>query len=175
MMKHADFYVGLEFLGSAGFRWRCTDVGRRTIVAIRLDRDDSDWYQGPPYTADEVVFDEHEMTYCHLTNEDAMAAAILEAETSGHPGYSDEAVGRMVEARCAHHYPHKGVLRFDRRRPDGEILHPYAGRKEADTWLVELYLPFQDIYDVMSERDFIALPRASSEDIRSRVTLARKR
>lgn len=32
-MKHADFHIGLEFVGSAGFRWRCTDVGTRTILA----------------------------------------------------------------------------------------------------------------------------------------------
>lgn len=36
-MKHSDFHVGLEFLGSTGFRWRCTDVGTRTVVAVRLD------------------------------------------------------------------------------------------------------------------------------------------
>jgi hypothetical protein len=38
-MEHSDFYVGLEFSTSAGFRWRCTDIGSRTIIAIRLDHD----------------------------------------------------------------------------------------------------------------------------------------
>lgn len=38
-MKHADFSIGLEFLGRAGFQWRCTDVGTHIIAAIRLDRD----------------------------------------------------------------------------------------------------------------------------------------
>jgi hypothetical protein len=174
-MKHADFYIGLDFLVSAGFRWRCTDVGRRTIVAIRLDRDDPVWYQGPPYIADEVVFDEQEIARCHLTTEDVIATAVQEVETSGHPGYPDDAMQRMMEARCAHHYPHKGVLRFDRRRSDGEILHPYAGRKDGGAWMVELYLPFQDIFAVMPERDFIALPRASADDVRLRAALLRSR
>ncbi|MGF6301293.1 MULTISPECIES: hypothetical protein [Paraburkholderia] len=71
-MKHPDFHIGLEFLGSAGFRWRCTDVGARTILAIRLDRDDPNWYRGPPYVAEEVVFDEHDLTSCHLTEDDAI-------------------------------------------------------------------------------------------------------
>jgi hypothetical protein len=35
-MKHGDFHVGLEFVGSGGFWWRCTDVGTRTVVAIHL-------------------------------------------------------------------------------------------------------------------------------------------
>lgn len=167
-MKHADFRIGLEFVGSAGFRWRCTDVGTRTILAILLDRSDAHWYQGPPYIAKEVVFDEREISRCHLTDTDALIAAVNEHKTAGHPGYPAEVVKRMMEARHAHRYPNKGVLRFDRSRPDGEIIHPYAGRKEGDTWMVELYLPFQNTYDVMTERDFIALPRASPHDIRER-------
>lgn len=167
-MKHADFYIGLEFLASAGFRWRCTDLGARTILAIHLDRDDPNWYQGPPYIAKEVVFDEHEIERCHPTEAEAIAAAVRNHQTSQHPSYSSEAVGRMMQMRHAQHYPHRGVLRFDRRRADGEILHPYAGRKDREDWIVELYLPFQNSYDEMAERDFIALPRASVQDIRVR-------
>ncbi len=167
-MKHSDFHIGLEFLASAGFRWRCTEVGTRTILAIHLERKNPDWYLGPPYIAKEEVFDEHEMKRCHRTEAEAIAAALHEHQTSGHPGYPSEAVGRMMKARHAHRYPHQGVLRFDRRRSDGEILHPYAGRKEEDVWVVELYLPFPDTYDTMVESDFIALPRASAQDIRAR-------
>jgi hypothetical protein len=164
-MKHADFYIGLEFVGTAGSRWRCTDVGRRTILAIHLDRDNLDWYQGPPYIAYEVVFDEQEIERCHLTNADALAAT-HEHKVAEHPGYP---------AQPAHRYPHRGVLRFDRCRADGEILHSYAGRKEGDAWVVALYLPFQNIYDFMTERDFIALPRTSVKDFRLRATQTRSR
>ncbi|WP_445147376.1 hypothetical protein [Dyella sp. Tek66A03] len=172
-MKLADFHIGLEFVASAGFRWRCTDVGTRTILAVQLDRDNPDWYQGPPYIAKEVVFDEKDIERCHLTNADALEAAIDKHKTAGHSGYPAEAVRRMMEARHAHRYPHEGVLRFDRRRPDGEILHPYAGRKEGSAWIVDLYLPFQNTYDVMAEQDFIALPRASDQDIRWRAAQLR--
>ncbi|ARB46080.1 hypothetical protein [Alloalcanivorax xenomutans] len=168
-MKHSDFYIGLEFLGRAGFRWRCTDVGTRTIIAIQVDKNDPNWYQGPPFIAKEVVFDEKDIPHCFLTETEAITSAIREHNTSGHPGYPSEAVFRMMDERSAHHYPHKGVLRFDRKRADGEILHPYAGRKEGDTWIISLYLPFQNVYDSMPESDFIALPRASAEDIRARV------
>lgn len=73
-----------------------------------------------------------------------------------------------MDARHAHPYPHRGVLRFDRRRADGEVLHPYAGRRQGRTWMVELYLPFLQTYEVMPEQDFIALPRASTHDVCAR-------
>jgi hypothetical protein len=171
-MNHADFHTGLEFIGTAGFRWRCTDVGTRTILAIRLDRDDDpNWYQGPPYIAEEVVFDEHELKNCHLTGEDAIRAALHEADTSGHPGFPGEVVEHMMHARFEEaetRYPHEGVLRFDRRTMDGEILHPYAARKDGDGWIMRLYLPFRQSYSEMSERDFIALPVATAADVRAR-------
>ena len=57
-MKHSDFKIGTEFLSGSG-RWRCTDVGKRTITAIKLDHDDDPtWYNGPPYAVEEHVFDE---------------------------------------------------------------------------------------------------------------------
>jgi hypothetical protein len=169
-MKHSDFHIGLEFLGPAGFRWRCTDVGTRTILAIRLDHDDPDWYRGPPYVAAEEVFDEHEMASCHLTEDDALRAAIEEADTSGHPGYPHDVVNHMMRARFETDvpYPHKGVLRFDRCARDGEILHPYAGRRQDEQWFVLLYLPFPQTFDEMPERDFIALPIATADDVRVR-------
>jgi hypothetical protein len=63
-MKHSDFYIGCEFLSGAG-RWRCTDVGKRTIAAIRLNHDDDpSWYNGPPYPVLECVFDEFDIEGC---------------------------------------------------------------------------------------------------------------
>jgi len=167
-MKHGDFHIGLEFFASAGFRWRCTDVGTRTILAVRLDYDNPHWYQGPPYIAKEEVFDEDQIEHCHRTEAEAIISAVHEHKTSGHPGYPPEAVRRMMEARHARRYPHQGALRFDRCRSDGEILHPYSGRKKRGAWVIELFLPFQNTYDTMAESDFIALPRASAQDIRAR-------
>ena len=76
-MEHKDFRIGLEFLCGGG-RWRCTDVGRRTVVAIALDRDnDPSWYNGPPYTVAEVVFDEDDLKGCEP------AAAVARSRRSG--------------------------------------------------------------------------------------------
>jgi hypothetical protein len=64
MMKHSKFKIGMEFMTGSG-RWRCTDVGTRTIAAIRLDLDhDPSWYNGPPYAVAESVFDEYAMEDC---------------------------------------------------------------------------------------------------------------
>ncbi|MFL9828571.1 hypothetical protein [Rhodoplanes sp. SY1] len=63
-MTLAQFSIGCEFLTATG-RWRCTDVGTRTIVAIRLDLDhDPTWYKGPPYAVPEHVFDEYDIESC---------------------------------------------------------------------------------------------------------------
>jgi hypothetical protein len=63
-VKHSQFRIGCEFMTATG-RWRCTDVGTRTIAAIRLNHDDDPfWYSGPPYPIVEHVFDEDGMEGC---------------------------------------------------------------------------------------------------------------
>jgi hypothetical protein len=63
-MRQSDFRIGCEFLSGSG-RWRCTDVGKRTIAAIRLDHDDDpSWYNGPPYALAECIFDEYDIEGC---------------------------------------------------------------------------------------------------------------
>ncbi len=65
-MIHADFTIGLEFKTATGL-WRCTDLGSRTIIAIKIDDDkDPSWYVGPPYAVAEWVFDEDDMGGCQL-------------------------------------------------------------------------------------------------------------
>lgn len=34
-MRTGEFFIGLEFYTAAG-KWRCTDIGTRVIVAIRV-------------------------------------------------------------------------------------------------------------------------------------------
>jgi len=57
-MEHADFFIGREFWTETGL-WRCTDVGTRTICAIKLEGDPRNWV-GPPYSVAEHVFDEYD-------------------------------------------------------------------------------------------------------------------
>jgi hypothetical protein len=63
-MKHSDFTLGCEFMTGSG-RWRCTDVGTRTVAAIRLNLDgDPRWYNGPPYAVAEQSLDEYDFGGC---------------------------------------------------------------------------------------------------------------
>ena len=85
-MKHSEFHIGLEFFTDTG-KWRCTDKGTRVIVAISLEprqvtaleTSDDDKYTiasrvsndtrdllGPPYSVEEVVFDEYDLPACRL-------------------------------------------------------------------------------------------------------------
>lgn len=59
-MEHADFRIGMEFLTAKG-RWRVTDIGTRTVIAIKLDPLN---YNGPPYSIVESVFDEYDFGGC---------------------------------------------------------------------------------------------------------------
>ena len=83
-MEHSEFAIGRAFTNGHSL-WRCTDVGTRTVVAIRLDReeivsvvvrggkpgpetravidlrDDPSWFNGPPYAIVETVFDEYDL------------------------------------------------------------------------------------------------------------------
>jgi hypothetical protein len=66
-MRLSDFHIGLEFWMS-GSRWRCTDVGTRLVIAIKLDHeDDPSWYSGPPYAVCECPIDPHDFPACSLT------------------------------------------------------------------------------------------------------------
>ena len=85
-MDRASFHIGLEFW-SDGRRYRCTDVGSRVVVAIRVDcaqimtfeagshttrqisgeqADAEGWFSGPPYGVVERVFDEDDLEGCSL-------------------------------------------------------------------------------------------------------------
>lgn len=72
-MKRSDFRIGLDFWNNGSAeptKWRCTDIGTRIIVAIRLDHEeDPSWYNGPPYAVAESVFDEDDMEACGLSPE----------------------------------------------------------------------------------------------------------
>ena len=87
-MRHSDFRIGEEFWCSDR-QWRCTDIGTRTIIAIRIDsvevgsnkpelrrtlgRTEAEadgWFNGPPYAVGESVFDEDDQKACSLTPDD---------------------------------------------------------------------------------------------------------
>ena len=85
-MELNDFVIGETFWTHHG-AFRCTDVGTRVVVAVKLGPreigraekvdgelritkridDDASWLNGPPYPVEEVVFDENELLGCFRT------------------------------------------------------------------------------------------------------------
>ena len=79
-MELSDFVIGEPFWTQQG-AFRCTDIGTRVVVAVRLGPrevsmaesvdgelritrridDDPSWLNGPPYAVEEVIFDENEL------------------------------------------------------------------------------------------------------------------
>ena len=57
-MRHEQFRVGIEFR-CAGKRWRCTDIGKRVIVAVCLE----------PGEEDEQIFHEYDLPACTLAKD----------------------------------------------------------------------------------------------------------
>lgn len=82
-MTHADFHIGIEFF-CAGSTWRSTDIGTRTVIAIRVDQvevgsssggvralirseaEREGWFTGPPYAVSERIFDEGDLGGCTI-------------------------------------------------------------------------------------------------------------
>ena len=81
-MQHSEFNISGEFW-CGGRQWRCTDIGRRTIIAIRVNRvevgneppeqrrilsraeaEAEGWFNGPPYAVAESAFDEYDLEGC---------------------------------------------------------------------------------------------------------------
>ncbi|WP_242540169.1 hypothetical protein [Trinickia mobilis] len=120
---------------------------------------------------EEVVLDEAELEDCHRTESDYIHASMDEADTSAHPGFPYEAMTRMMDEKLdSDPYPRKRLLRFDRVRADGEIVHPYAARRDerADgrSWIIQLYLPFTQEWTELRETEFLALPLSTRDAVR---------
>jgi len=170
-MKIESFHIGLEFV-CGPFRYRCTDVGTRTVVAIPLIERDPKWYQGPPYMLQECVLDEMQLQDAYPSEEALLTKRIKEADSAAHPGYSGDAVVKMLKAKVDREYPsRRRILKFDRVRADGEILHPYAARKDParpNEWLIKVFLPFTEQWEEIPEDAFFALPLSTPADIQAR-------
>lgn len=167
-MKHENFNIGLVFMTSTGQRWRCTDVGERTILAIELKPDlDEAWFAGPPYAMPEVSFDERDIAMAYRDETEAIEEAIAAADSSAHPGYPHEVVSEMTTARfseASRTYPCQRLFRIDRVDQNGEILHPFAAERDGSEWRIRVYLPFVSSFHAMPENDFVRLRIATEVD-----------
>ena len=59
--KASDFKIGDRFQVDGGTIWRVTDVGSRVVVAIKETGQDQINLSGPPYSVEEIVWDEFDL------------------------------------------------------------------------------------------------------------------
>lgn len=171
-MKLSDFDIGTEFQTSTWHRWRCTDVGRRTILAIELDPDlDEAWLAGPPYVVQEVVFDEFEMERAYRSTDEAISQSLKALDDETHPSIPAEAIRLMLRAELESvslKYPRRRLFLIDRVDTTGETLHPYAAEEGDNGWIILVYMPFPQTFSTLPELDFIRLRAATLEDLKKR-------
>lgn len=172
-MKHSDFYIGLEFYSSAGFLWRCTDVGTRTFSAIHLDYEkDQSWFNGPPYAVQEIVFDEDDFSSCYLSLKENIEEIMDELDSSAHPNFDHKDVSKMMKKRISSwqsgKYPNENLLKKDRVGPKGEIFHPFAAERIDGVWMIHLFELFTKKYSKVNDDHFVTLKVAKEEDLKKR-------
>ena len=171
-MKLSDFKIGTIFISCTGKRWRCTDVGSRTILAIELKPElESSWFVGPPYAVVEVSFDENDMSGVYRNDDEAIQDAIDDADNSAHPGFPNEMVKTFSKASFSDDcraYPNKRLLINDRVTNDGEILHPYGVELNRNGWSVLVYELFSQALTNMLESEFVQLRLSTENDLRKR-------
>lgn len=176
-MKHTDFRLGQEFLGPAGLKWRCTDIGSRTVAAIKLVHEDPIWYQGPPYIVREMVLDEKDMEECYPDIVALIVDRLRQSQASIYPKQNpDDFFTLLNEENTATRgsYPNRRFLRFDRVRCDGEILHPYSAKRANNgEWVLQIFLIFPCTYIEMLEADFVLLPIVTEDALKARAGLSR--
>ena len=166
-MKLEQFIIGQTFFASASFEWLCTDKGTRTITAIMLEPDKSnDWFVGPPYHVNEVVFDEYDMLSCALNVEDLISNSM---QLTSHPHFLSEDVSKMRKERInSDIYHNKKLIKRDRVGLNGEIFHPYGASREKDGWYIKVFELFSKEYSKIHEDQFVKLALSNEQALLNR-------
>lgn len=68
-MNLSQFKIGEEFICGSK-KWRCTDIGTRTVAAICVSSHEETLLEGPPYYVVENVFDEYDIEGCYKSVKD---------------------------------------------------------------------------------------------------------
>jgi hypothetical protein len=176
-MELEDFQIGQTFFASAGFEWLCTDKGTRTITAIRLDPyKDPSWFIGPPYSVDEIVFDQYDMQSCYSNTKNMLVDRIESSKKSSHPGFDVDDVFEMMKEKHTLHsanpaldtYHRKNIMKRDRIGDNGEILHPYSAIRKENGWHIKTFELFSREYSEIHEDEFVKLKFSDEEAMKAR-------
>lgn len=166
-MKLSDFHIGLIFNTCLG-RWKCTDVGTRTVTAIHLDDErysnDPRWTEGPPYGLDEQTFNENDIDRAFRSLEEAIAPRLEEGRFQR--SYPSEVafahIKRHIEIEAQKKkggpdaYPVNTLV--GTRMKDGEAFSAHGAHKDtAGQWIIECFNFHQQMDTTLTEVEWFAL------------------
>lgn len=166
-MKHSDFSIGTRFFTVVGL-WVCTDIGTRTIAAIRVPEDTAEelmgasveqWLQGPPYALEERLFNEKEIQRAYQSFTDAIVSSL----DSRHPGFLSEDMRRLMGGRRLLR-KHRALLENERLRGN-ELLHAYELQGEGNESQVAVLEVFTRTWTHLPVSDFLTLPIPTDADV----------
>ena len=66
-MELEEFKIGDRFFTNSG-QWMCTDIGTRTITAVKYQSYLDSGEKHPPYSIVETSFDEYDIEGCRRAN-----------------------------------------------------------------------------------------------------------
>lgn len=165
-MKHSDFSIGMRFLTAVGL-WICTDVGTRTIAAIRLPDDTEEemmgatleqWLQGPPYVLNETLFNERDIELAYVDWEQDLLGRLNDR----HPGFLSEDMRRLMCSKGKR--KHRSLLATERLRGD-QLLHPYDLEGTGTKATVSVLEVFTRVWLTVPVAEFLALPVSTDVDV----------
>lgn len=174
-MKHSDFHIGLVFSTAIG-RWKCTDVGQRTVTAIHLDDerypDEPRWTEGPPYGLKEQVLNEQDIRRAYRNLDECLGERLtsLHASQRHFPSeYVFDHLRKKVAMRKAmkkggpEAYP-LDILVGIRLKDGDELTMGTARRGTQGDWILEGFNFTRQVAVEMPEAEWFALPMVSDTD-----------
>lgn len=101
VMELHEFKIGASFWTYTD-EWRCTDVGTRVAVGVKLGPVDEEHgaaarFGGPPYEVEEVVWDEYEREICFPTKD----AMLVDRERNENDERTDDRRNCDIKKRCS--------------------------------------------------------------------------
>lgn len=186
-MKIKDFEIGGLFFFGYGGQWKCTDIGTRTITAVKINLDegkDSDWFSGPPYAVKEVVFNEKDISNCYKDNLSRLEI-YLNKHFSDKPKFSDEAkdkISKMYEDFKLTFFDNE-IFHHLRVGPNGEIYQPITPNINQEmanklsvkeklyvkyNYQINIYELFTNQFYSMPVKKFLKFKIATEQDYKNR-------
>lgn len=150
-MQHADFVIGQLFYFK-GLKYRCTDIGTRTVVAQCIDMESHDAGLSFSCADDEILLTEQQIALCA---DDRERSVELYREKDLFSNFSD--IAKMVIRRDQSHpdhakYPNQNQYGRVRVSACGDTLFPYSARKSDRGWIMQCYIPEKKEFLELEER-----------------------